>query len=175
VEPTIVIAHDHHALDLNAVKDALRYQPKDRFLVEYLGTWRHTKLVFHDDKILAWASYEREDSPEDLASLNLPMELDLEEMGMTEYYETTAHIIGKNSKKDRVFNNFSRNTLLNLAKYGSWLNGDEIILQMARKNRFDAVRFVEGRIKEKRGLNYHEEYKDTLDWLRFDHKVMFSN
>ena len=170
-----LITGDPRALSFNMIKTALQYQPKDRFLVEYLGTLRHAKMVYKDDEVLAWASYDRADMPIDLKDLALPLQASFGEQGNTEFCSATAYVRGKKSGKDIVIKYPKRDELVKLAKYGSWFNEEEVTLELIRDDRFDAVRFVAGKVKEKRGFNYHDNYKDTLEWLRFDERVMFQN
>jgi hypothetical protein len=162
-------------LNFDIIRQSLQYQPKERFLIEYLGTLRHTKMMYKDDQVLAWASYDRADAPQDLSELNLPLQDDLSGPENSGLHSPTAFVQGKQSGRNISMKYPNREELVKLAKYGSWFNEEEVTLELVRKDRFDAMRFVKGQIREKRGFNYHDEYKDTMEWLRFDHNVVFSN
>jgi hypothetical protein len=170
-----LITGDPRALSFNMIRAALQYQPKDRFLVEYLGTLRHAKMVYQDDQVLAWASYDRADMPLDLNELALPLQTGLDKQPNADFCSSTAYVRGRKSGKDIVVKYPNRDELVKLAKYGSWFNEEEVTLELVRNDRFDALRFVEGKVKEKRGFNHHDNYKNTLEWLRFDEKVIFHN
>ena len=163
-----IITYNHAHLSISNVKSALLYQPTDRFLLEYVGSQRHAKIVYQEGKTLAWASYDMKKAPDDLINLNLPFG-SLEKQNDRRINSTpVAYFKGALSGRSFQMKGPPRDTMTNLAKYGSWFNQEKVILEIVRPDRFDALTFENGVVREKRGINYHDDFEDTVKWLGFE-------
>jgi hypothetical protein len=157
---------EDYNIKLELVKDALAYQPDGRYLVDYVGYSRHIKVVYLGDAILGWASYDVS-SNQDGRSFFSRSIVPLSDCASDTRPMKIATIEGlKSGRKIELFNP-SRKYLLELAKHGSRFNKERVEIEIKSSNRYDAVTFFDGKVQEKRGVNYHPGYQSTIAWLSF--------
>lgn len=152
---------------IETVRSFLAGETSDRILMELSGLQRHAKMVSKENNVLAWASYDHDSTPTNLMHFNLPIRNI--KNSETDEDPCFTHIYGLTSRKR--FSNipyFSRHMAMEIVKYGSWFNKEEVKMERMSGSKYEGMSFRYGHLCEKRGAIWHDDYMTSLEYIRFD-------